>query len=243
MPKVLPWTLFWVNRTLLGHGDLEPDHAAADFVADNANVLGARDPHCRVERAVGHVVLDESVCRESRIDAVIEVVDRRVPDELEAIHPAGLDAVARKSFDGEAANVKTLDAVCPAKRPWARVVGDVGMATSGKIRSSVDSGGYVSGPVGRTVVNETDLARFTPARDFLPDQAKVVGLDVQAVVILPLLRTEALNLYVPGSTRIVSPGAATSIAPWMDSPGKTRCTVALAVAATMHMAMPTAAKR
>jgi hypothetical protein len=62
------------------------------------------------------------------------------------------------------------------------------------------------------VVKDADLARVALALDHLADQAKVVGRNARPY--LP-----SVPLYVPGSTRIVSPGAATSTAAWMDSPG------------------------
>ena len=39
------------------------------------------------------------------------------------------------------------------------------------------------------------------------------------------------------------PGAAASIAAWIERFGKTRCTVALAAGAVMHAAMPSAAQQ
>ena len=151
---------------VVGDGDLEADHAVVEHVVHDAHVLGGRHPHRGVERSVGDVVPDQTVRRDGRVDAVVEVAHGLVGDELEAVHPARLDAVAREVLDREAAQVEAAE----HRRAGTRV--RVVLAACGR---RVDAG------LLGLVAHETHLAGLAAALDHLADQAQVRGADAQPV--------------------------------------------------------------
>jgi hypothetical protein len=208
-PTVLSWTLFCVTRRCWR--PRSRSRSRCRTVRCRSRGRSRRPPptsRCRASRR--RRCSAPAVRGDRRIDPVVEVADGLVADDLEVPHPAGLDPVDREVLHAEAADLEALELVGAAAH---RCSAD---RCNRSRRSRVDARLLAPGLTMRTLPASPWPGLTLPIRRRLSVAMRRPNWALPAA------------WYTPGSTRMVSPGAAASMAAWMDSPGKTRWTAALA---------------